>query len=279
MRQRGFVEGRRATSHPHLLDEPQHRPEVTTPQIHDPGRRNSHGNLLDHTPNEHLRNCEERESDDGGFRARLAAQGRSSYEERTRISGRSVESQRQDRMQENVYRRTPDSHKERRTPDSHKERRTPDSHKERRTPDIHKERRTPDSIGHKKDREEPSTSQERNDESASQKSADSVYNSSGKTEAYNPQPSSSRQTPNRIEDLKAHGKKGAGSGASSGMSIKVQKIIPYGRIYSTHELRMRKQNIKTNIQSNDIILQNLFFFLLSFFISKSLIPRKDLYLS
>ncbi|KAH9628730.1 hypothetical protein HF086_003684 [Spodoptera exigua] len=201
VRQRGFVEGRRAASHPHLLDEPQHRPEVTTPQIHDPGRRNSHGNLLDHTPNEHLRNGEERESDDGGFRARLAAQGRSSYEERIRTSGRSIESQ---RMQENVYRRTPDSHKERRTPDSHKE---------RRTPDIHKERRTPDSIGHKKD--DPSTSQERNDESASQKSADSVYNSSGKAEAYNPQPSSSRQTPNRIEDLKAHGKKGAGSGASS----------------------------------------------------------------
>ncbi|CAH1636724.1 unnamed protein product [Spodoptera littoralis] len=198
---RGFVEGRRAASHPHLLDEPQHRPEVTTPQIHDPGRRNSHGNLLDHSPNEHPRNGEERESDDGGFRARLAAQGRSSYEERIRTSGRSIESQ---RMQDNVYRRTPDSHKERRTPDSHKE---------RRTPDIHKERRTPDSIGHKKD--EPSTSQERNDESASQKSADSVYNSSGKAEAYNPQPSSSRQTPNRIEDLKAHGKKGAGSGASS----------------------------------------------------------------
>lgn len=188
-----------------MLDEPHHRPEVTTPQIHDPGRRNSHGNLLDHTANEHPRNCEERESDDGGFRARLAAQSRSSFEERIRTSGRSVESHRQERIQENVYRRTPDSHKERRTPDSHKERRTPDSHKERRTPD---------SIGHK--REEPSTSQERNDESASQKSADSVYNSSGKAEAYNPQPSSSRQTPNRIEDLKAHGKKGAGSGASSG---------------------------------------------------------------
>lgn len=225
MRQRGLVEGRRATSHPHLLDEPQHRPEVTTPQIHDPGRRNSHGNLLDHTPNDHPRNGEERESDDGGFRARLAAQGRSSYEDRIRTSGRSVESHRQERVQENAYRRTPDSHKERRTPDTHKERRTPDSHKERRTPDmhkerrtpdVHKERRTPDSIGHKKDREEPSTTQERNDESASQKSADSVYNSSGKAEAYNPQPSSSRQTPNRIEDLKAHGKKGAGSGASSG---------------------------------------------------------------
>lgn len=57
---------------------------------------------------------------------------------------------------------------------------------------------------------------DRNDESASQKSADSVYNSSGKAEAYHPQPSSSRQTPNRIEDLKAHGKKANGSGASSG---------------------------------------------------------------
>lgn len=43
-----------------------------------------------------------------------------------------------------------------------------------------------------------------------------MYNSSGKAETYNPQPSSSRQTPNRIEDLKALGKKGAGSGASSG---------------------------------------------------------------
>ncbi|CAB3255993.1 unnamed protein product [Arctia plantaginis] len=200
IRQRGLVEGRRAASHPHLLDEPHHRPEVTTPQIHDQGRRNSHGNLLE-VANEIPRHCEERESDDGGFRARLAAQGRSSFEERIRTSGRSVESHRQ----ENAYRRTPDMHKERRTPDTHKERRTPDSHKERRTPD---------SVRQKRD--EASTSQDRiNDESASQKSADSVYNSSGKVEVYNPQPSSSRQTPNRIEDLKAHGKKGAGSGASS----------------------------------------------------------------
>ncbi|XP_075977401.1 uncharacterized protein LOC142977402 isoform X2 [Anticarsia gemmatalis] len=212
IRQRGLIEGRRAASHPHLLDEPQHRPEVTTPQIHDPGRRNSHGNLLE-AGHEMPRNCEERESDDGGFRARLAAQGRSSFEERIRTSGRSVES---NRIQENVYRRTPDSHKERRTPDNHKERRTPDHHKERRTPDIHKERRTPDSLRQKREKDEASTSQDRiNDESASQKSADSVYNSNGKVEAYNPQPSSSRQTPNRIEDLKAHGKKGAGSGASS----------------------------------------------------------------
>lgn len=183
IRQRGFGEGRRASSHPHLLDDPHTRPEVTTPQIHDRSRRNSHGNLLNDTPNGSQRNCEERESDDGGFRSRLVAQGRSSFEERIRTSGRSVDSQ---RAQEHVYRRTPDSHKERRTPDT--------SHK----------------------KEEPSTSQDKNDESASQKSADSVYNSSGKAEAYNPQPSSSRQTPNRIEDLKALGKKGAGSGASSG---------------------------------------------------------------
>lgn len=211
IRQRGLVEGRRAASHPHLLDEPQARVEVTTPQIHDRSRRNSHGNLLEvqeHEPKRH----EERESDDGGFRARLAAQGRSSFEERIRTSGRSVES----RLQENAYRRTPDMHKEsRRTPEIYKEsRRTPEVHKERRTPDIHKEsRRTPDSIAQKQ-REEHG---ERNDESASQKSVDSVYNSSGKAEASHPQPSSSRQTPNRIEDLKSHGKKGAGSGASSGI--------------------------------------------------------------
>lgn len=205
IRQRGLVEGRRAASHPHLLDEPQPRPEVTTPQIHDRSRRNSHGNLLDGVANESCppRNiCEERESDDGGFRARLVAQGRSSFEERIRTSGRSVEShrqERQERIQENVY---------------------------RRTPEIHKERRTPDSIAHKQ-KEEASTSQvERNDESASQKSADSVYNSSGKAEIYNPQPSSSRQTPSRIEDLKAHGKKGAGSGASSG-TYKTQQFDKY----------------------------------------------------
>ncbi|KAI5638191.1 hypothetical protein NE865_09137 [Phthorimaea operculella] len=185
---RGFVEGRRAASHPHLLDEPQSRTEITTPQIHNRSRRNSYGNLLDETPNEAStpqRVIDERESDDGGFRARLVAQGRSSFEERIRTSGRSIESQ---RAQENAYRRTPDSHKE--------------------------ARRTPDSVVQRK--EEVSTSQtEKNDESASQKSADSVYNSSGKTEAYNAQPSSSRHTPSRIEDLKAHGKKGAGSGASS----------------------------------------------------------------
>ena len=91
----------------------------------------------------------------------------------------------------------------------------------RRTPDSHKEsRRTPDSIGK---RQEPSTSSgevlERNDDIVSQKSVDSVYNSSAKAEAYNPQPSSSRQTPNRIEDLKASGKKASGSGASSGTKI------------------------------------------------------------
>ncbi|XP_052742040.1 uncharacterized protein LOC112047533 [Bicyclus anynana] len=192
VRHRGLIEGRRAASHPHLLDEPQPRPEITTPQIHDRSRRNSHGNLLDSVPNENgpPRNNEERESDDGGFRMRLAAQGRSSFEERIRTSGRSIES-RQDRGHE-MYRRTPDSHRE--------------------------SRRTPDSIG-KRQKEVPSTSVdivERNDESASQKSADSVYNSSGKAETFIPQPSSSRQTPNRIEDLKAHGKKGAScSGTSS----------------------------------------------------------------
>lgn len=188
VRQRGFVEGRRAASHPHLLDEPPPRPEVNPPQIYDRSRRNSHGNLLDGVPNSPQRSHgEERESDDGGFRARLVEQGRSSFEERIRTSGRSIESQ---RAHENIYRRTPESHRE--------------------------SRRTPDSLNQRK--EEASTNQvDRNDESASQKSADSVYNSSGKTEAYNPQPSSSRQTPNRIEDLKAHGKKGAGSGASSGM--------------------------------------------------------------
>lgn len=194
IRQRGLGEGRRAASHPHLLDEPHPRLEVTTPQIHDRSRRNSHGNLLDGIPNDNVpsRNNEERESDDGGFRMRLAAQGRSSFEERIRTSGRSIESQRQERGHE-MYRRTPDSNKE--------------------------SRRTPDSLG-SRHKEEPSTSGEiieRNDESASQKSVDSVYNSSCKAEVYNPQPSSSRQTPNRIEDLKAHGKKGAGgSGTSSG---------------------------------------------------------------
>ncbi|CAH0727243.1 unnamed protein product, partial [Brenthis ino] len=188
VRQRGLVEGRRAASHPHLLDEPQHRQEITTPQIHDRSRRNSHGNLLDSIPNESPRN-EERESDDGGFRMRLAAQGRSSFEDRTRTSGRSVESQRQERHE--MYRRTPDSQKE--------------------------SRRTPDSVGHRQnDASTSSEVMERNDDIVSQKSVDSVYNSSAKAEAFNPQPSSSRQTPNRIEDLKASGKKGAsGSGASS----------------------------------------------------------------
>ncbi|XP_072929914.1 uncharacterized protein [Epargyreus clarus] len=209
VRQRGFVEGRRAASHPHLLDEPPPRPEASTPQHHDRSRRNSHGNLLDGPPNEHgppRNGHEERESDDGGFRVRLAAQGRSSFEERIRTSGRSIESSRQERPERihESYRRTPDSHRE--------SRRTPDSHKE--------SRRTPDSLGQRhRDEERASSSAEvleKNDESASQKSADSVYNSSTKAETYNPQPSSSRQTPNRIEDLKAHGKKGAsGSGASS----------------------------------------------------------------
>ncbi|XP_013173005.1 PREDICTED: uncharacterized protein LOC106121753 isoform X2 [Papilio xuthus] len=182
IRQRGLVEGRRAASHPHLLDEPPQRQEVNTPQIHERSRRNSHGNLLEGLPveNSPQRNTiEERESDDGGFRLRLAAQGRSSFEERIRTSGRSIESNRQERLQENIYRRTPESHRE--------------------------SRRTPDSLGNRH-KEEPNNHQgpDRNDESASQKSADSVYNSSGKAEAYHPQPSSSRHTPNRIEDLKAH---------------------------------------------------------------------------
>ncbi|CAG4953431.1 unnamed protein product [Colias eurytheme] len=191
IQQRRFIEGRRASSHPHLLDEPQ-RPEVK-PQVYDRSRRNSHGNLLDGMPNENgpPRSNDERESDDGGFRMRLAAQGRSSFE-RIRTSGRSVES------------RTPEEY-----------RRTPDSHRERRTPDSHRERRTPDSVNQRQIEETPNENEaERNDENISQKSADSVYNSS-KTEAYNPQPSSSRQTPNRIEDLKASGKKGAGGSAAS----------------------------------------------------------------
>ncbi|KAI8432433.1 hypothetical protein MSG28_004827 [Choristoneura fumiferana] len=191
IRQRHLTDDRRSSSHPHLLDEPRQRPQVTTPQIHDRSRRNSHGNLLEGTSVDNTpQRCEERESDDGGFRARLAAQGRSSVEDRIRTSGRSTDSIRQERTQEN-YRKTPDSHKE--------------------------SRRTPDSIG-QRHKEEASTSSlvEKNDESASQKSADSVYHSSGKAEPYVPQPSSSRQTPNRIEDLKAHGRKGAnGSGASS----------------------------------------------------------------
>ncbi|XP_063538465.1 uncharacterized protein LOC134747762 isoform X1 [Cydia strobilella] len=188
IRQRYLTDDRRASSHPHLLDEPRQRPQVTTPQIHDRSRRNSHGNLLEGTSvDSPQRNCDERESDDGGFRARLAAQGKSSFEERIRTSGRSLESNRQEKQ--DSYRKTPDSHKERRTPDSISQRQ----------------------------REEASTSaQIERDERASQKSADSVYNSSGKAEPYIPQPSSSRQTPNRIEDLKAHGRKGAnGSGASS----------------------------------------------------------------
>ncbi|RVE43286.1 hypothetical protein evm_012045 [Chilo suppressalis] len=226
IRQRGFVEGRRAASHPHLLDEPQTRVEITSPPIRDRSRRNSYGNLLEGVEIEHHQSrVEERESDDGGFRTRLAAQERTSYEERIRTSGRSVESQ---RMQENIYRRTPEIHKERRTPEAHRERRTPEIHRERRTPEIHRERRTPeihkeprrtpDSMGQKQKEEQgvpPSNLVDRNDESASQKSADSVYNTSGKAESCLPQPSSSRHTPNRIEDLKSHGKKGAGSGASS----------------------------------------------------------------
>ncbi|XP_038212973.1 uncharacterized protein LOC119833135 isoform X3 [Zerene cesonia] len=191
IQQRRFIEGRRAASHPHLLDEPQ-RPEVK-PQVYDRSRRNSHGNLLDGMPNENgpPRSNDERESDDGGFRMRLAAQGRSSFE-RIRTSGRSVDS------------RTPEEY-----------RRTPESHRERRTPDSHRERRTPDSVNQRQIEETPNAGEaERNDENTSQKSADSVYNSS-KTEAYNPQPSSSRQTPNRIEDLKASGKKGAGGSAAS----------------------------------------------------------------
>lgn len=228
VRQRGFVEGRRASSHPHLLDDPPTRPETTTPQIHDRSRRNSHSNLLE--VNETPQRLDERESDDGGFRQRLAAQTKLNYEERVRTSGRSIES----RVQENVYRRTPDCHRERRTPDSQKERRTPDSHRERRTPDSHKERRTSDN--HKERRTPDSVAQNQKDEgqvslvdeSASQKSADSVYNSSGRAEAYNPQPSSSRQTPSRIEDLKNHGKKGAGSGASSG---EIRKLAFFLMIY------------------------------------------------
>ncbi|XP_061376773.1 uncharacterized protein LOC116770628 isoform X2 [Danaus plexippus] len=191
-RQRGLGEGRRAASHPHLLEEIQHRQEIVSPQIHNRSRRNSQANLLDGISHENdpIRNNEERESDDGGFRLRHATQSRLSYEERIRTSGRSLESH-HERSHE-MYRRTPDSHKE--------------------------SRRTPDSLSLRQ-KDEPSTSREieRNDESASQKSADSVYNSSGKAEAYTPQPSSSRQTPSRIEDLKAHGKKGpSGSGASSG---------------------------------------------------------------
>lgn len=163
---------------------------------------------------------EERESDDGGFQSRRT-QEQSSFEERARSSGRSLESRiDQQRMQENMYRKTPDAnHREaRRTPDNlNQSRRTPDNLSQaRRTPDnVNQSRRTPDTVNHRVLKEE--SQQERNDESASQKSADSVYNSSGKTEAYIPQPSSSRQTPNRIEDLKGHGKKGAaGSAASSG---------------------------------------------------------------
>ncbi|XP_050666831.1 uncharacterized protein LOC126966692 isoform X2 [Leptidea sinapis] len=187
IQQRRFVEGRRAASHPHLLEEPQQRQEVISPQIHDRSRRNSYGNLLDGIPNENgpPRN-EERESDDGGFKVRHA-QGRNSVEERIRTSGRSVES-RQERNQE-IYRRTPDSQRE--------------------------SRRTPDTQSHRRKDISNSGERENNDESASQKSADSVYNSSGKAEAYNPQPSSSRLTPNRIEDLKALGKKGAGGSAAS----------------------------------------------------------------
>ncbi|VVC88728.1 unnamed protein product [Leptidea sinapis] len=187
IQQRRFVEGRRAASHPHLLEEPQQRQEVISPQIHDRSRRNSYGNLLDGIPNENgpPRN-EERESDDGGFKVRHA-QGRNSVEERIRTSGRSVDS-RQERNQE-IYRRTPDSQRE--------------------------SRRTPDTQSHRRKDISNSGERENNDESASQKSADSVYNSSGKAEAYNPQPSSSRLTPNRIEDLKALGKKGAGGSAAS----------------------------------------------------------------
>ncbi|CAH3976233.1 uncharacterized protein LOC123714492 isoform X1 [Pieris brassicae] len=181
---RRLIDGRRSTSHPHLLDEPQ-RPEPK-PQVYDRSRRNSHGNLLDGTPNENgpPRSNDERESDDGGFRMKLAAQGRSSFE-RIRTSGRSVDS----RQIPEEYRRTPDS--------------------------LRESRRTPDSINQRQKESTPNpVDAERNDESASQKSADSVY-TSNKGEGFNPQPSSSRQTPSRIEDLKAHGKKGTGGSAAS----------------------------------------------------------------
>lgn len=208
IRQRGLVEGRRSSSHPHLLDEPQQRPETTTPQIHERSRRNSHGNLLDaHDNISQRRHCEERESDDGGFRSRLMAHGRSSFEDKHGNSSRHLEQHRtlEQRIPENI-RKTPDM-------TGYKPEVYPKPESSRRTPDVHRI-----------NKEEPSTSchiTDRNDENASQKSADSVYLSSGKTEtSFNPQPSSSRQTPNRIEDLKSNGKKGAsGSGASSGNII------------------------------------------------------------
>ncbi|CAK1543273.1 unnamed protein product [Leptosia nina] len=183
IQQRRLIEVRRASSHPHLLDEPQ-RPDPK-PQVYDRSRRNSHGNLLEGVPNENgLPRSDERESDDGGFRMRPAAQGRSSFEH-IRTSGRSVDS----RQIPEEYRRTPDSHRE--------------------------SRRTPDSVNQRQKESTPNPAEnERNDENASQKSADSVYNSN-KVDGYNPRASSSRQTPSRIEDLKAHGKKGAGGSAAS----------------------------------------------------------------
>lgn len=201
VRQRGLVEGRRAASHPHLLDEPQHKPEIVTPQLHERSRRNSHGNLLDGITNDGVprrREYDERESDDGGFRARLVAQGRSSFEDKQRSSGRSADYRIDPRVSESVYRKTPEI-----------------SHKPEVFPKPESSRRTPDSINQRVNEASTSAQVDRNDESASQKSADSMYDRKADS-SFNPQPSSSRQTPNRIEDLKSHGKKGAtGSGASS----------------------------------------------------------------
>lgn len=207
IRQKGLVVGRRAASQPHLLDEPQHRPEVISTQMYDRSRRNSHGNLLEGSIQENgqaKQRTDERESDDGGFRSRPLP-SRSNYEERIRTSGRSNESHRAEpiRVQDNIYRRTPDLNNK-------------------------DARKTPDSIN-QKGKDDSGQMVERNDESASQKSVDSMYNSS-KAEAYT-QPMSLRITPSRIEDLKAHGKKGvAGSGANSGTDIKTSRYY-YNKVF------------------------------------------------
>ncbi|GBP33938.1 hypothetical protein EVAR_23285_1 [Eumeta japonica] len=69
IRQRGLAEGRRAASHPHLLAEP---------------------HPVDQPPRRPLA-PDDRDSDDGGFRARLRAQGRSSFEDRNRSNAPPVE--------------------------------------------------------------------------------------------------------------------------------------------------------------------------------------------
>lgn len=87
LRQRGLIEGRRTASQPQLpLDEEQNdprldRPNPSTPVASNknmPVRRGSHGNLIETLTRIPTNGIDpEKDSDDGGFRSRLNAQGRS----------------------------------------------------------------------------------------------------------------------------------------------------------------------------------------------------------